>query len=66
MRCYAFVITGKGSFTAPPFLYTTVAVDKVNGHGLSNTTRRERLPKKMGNSYSRITRRHQLVGAFKL
>ena len=31
---------------APPFLYTTLAVDKVNGHGLSNTAHRERLFKK--------------------
>ena len=31
---------------APPFPYTTLAIDKVNGHGLSNTARRERLPKK--------------------
>ena len=31
---------------APPFLYTTLAVDKVNGHGLSNTARHEHLPKK--------------------
>ena len=45
---------------APPFLYTTLAVDKLNGRGLSNTARRERL----GTSYSKITRRHQLVGAF--
>ena len=51
---------------APPFLYTTLAVDKVNGHGLSNTARRERLLKKMATNYSRITRRHQLVGAFQL
>ena len=29
-----------------PFLYTILAVDKVNGRGLSNTARRERLPKK--------------------
>ena len=41
----------------------TLVVDKVNGRGLSNTTHRERLPKKTGTSYSRITRRHQLVGA---
>ena len=51
---------------APPFLYMTLAVDKVNGHGLSNTARRERLLYKTGTSYSRITRRHQLVGAFQL
>ena len=38
---------------APPFLYTTIVVDKVNGHGLSNIARRERLPKKTGISYSR-------------
>ena len=51
---------------ATPFLYTTLAVDKVNGHGLSNTARRERLLKNTGTSYSRITRRQQLVGAFQL
>ena len=45
---------------------TALAVDKVNGHGLSNTARGERLPKNTGTSYSRITRRHQLVGAFQL
>ena len=33
-------------FYGRPFLYTTLAVDKLNGHGLSNTARRERLPKK--------------------
>ena len=27
------------------FLYMTPAVDKLNGHGLSNTARCERLPK---------------------
>ena len=47
---------------APLFLYTTLAVDNVNGRGLSNTASRERL----GTSYSRITRRHQLVRAFQL
>ena len=31
---------------APPFLYTALAVDKVNEHSLSNTARRERLLKK--------------------
>ena len=31
---------------APPFLYTTLAVDEVNGCGLSNTACRECLPKK--------------------
>ena len=53
---------------APSFLYTTLAVDKVNGRGLSNTACRERLPKKMGTIYSRITRWHQLaiVGGFQL
>ena len=51
---------------APPFLYTTLAVDKVNGGGLSNTVRRECLPKKTGTNYSKTTRRHQLVGAFQL
>ena len=51
---------------APPFLYTTLAVDKVNGRGLSNTARHERLLKKTGASYSRITMRHQLVGVFHL
>ena len=51
---------------APPFLYTILAVNKVNGGGLSNTARREHLKKKMGTTYSRITRRHQLVGAFQL
>ena len=51
---------------APPFLYINLAVDKVNGRGLSNTARRECLPKKMGTNCSRITRRHQLVGAFQL
>ena len=51
---------------APPFLYVALAVDKVNGRGLSNTARRERLLKSTGVSYSRITRRHQLVGAFQL
>ena len=51
---------------APPFLYTTLAVDKVNGHGLSSTACCEHLPKKTGTSYSRITRRHQLDGAFQL
>ena len=51
---------------APPFLCTTLAVDKVNGRGLSNTARRERLPKSTGTIYSRITRQHQLVGAFQL
>ena len=30
---------------APPFLYTTLAVGKLNGRGLSNTARRERLLK---------------------
>ena len=30
---------------APPFLYAALAVDKVNGCGLSNIARRERLPK---------------------
>ena len=50
----------------PPFLYTTLAVDKVNGRVLSNTARRERLQKNMGTSYSRITRQHQIVGAFQL
>ena len=29
-----------------PFLYMTLAVNKVNGHGLSNTAHRERMPKK--------------------
>ena len=51
---------------APSFLYMALAVDKVNGRGLSNTARCEHLPKNMGTSYSRITRRHQLVGAFQL
>ena len=51
---------------APPFLYTALAVDKVNERGLSNTARRDCLPKNTGTSYSRITRRHQLVGAFQL
>ena len=50
----------------PPFLYTTLAVDKVNGCGLSNTAHRERLQKKTATSYSRITRWHQLVEAFQL
>ena len=66
MHCYAFVITRYGSFTAPLFLYTTLAVDKVNGRGLSNTAHRERLLKKMATSYSRITRQYQLVGVFQL
>ena len=51
---------------APPFLNTTLVVDKVNGRGLSSTARRERLPKKTGTSYSRITRQHQLDGVFQL
>ena len=53
---------------APPFLYiyAALAVNKVNGRGLSNTACRERLPKSTGVNYSRITRRHQLVGAFQL
>ena len=38
----------------------------VNGRGISNTARRERLPKNTGASYSRITRQDQLVGAFQL
>ena len=50
---------------APPFLYTTLAIDKVNGRGLSNIACRERLPT-TGASYSRIIRWHQLVGAFQL
>ena len=29
-----------------PFLYMTLAIDKLNGHGLSNNACRERLPKK--------------------
>ena len=29
-----------------PFLYMTLAVDKLNGRGLSNAARCERLPKK--------------------
>ena len=31
---------------APSFFYTTLAVDKVNGRGLSNTACREHLLKK--------------------
>ena len=33
-------------FTAPPFLHMAPAINKLNGCGLSNTARRERLPKK--------------------
>ena len=33
-------------FYGPPLLYTTLAVDKLNGRGLSNTARSERLTKK--------------------
>ena len=51
---------------APPFLYMTLGIDKLNGRGLSNTARRECLPKKTIISYSRTTRQHQLVGAFQL
>ena len=29
-----------------PFLYMTPAIDKLNGHGLSNTVHHEHLPKK--------------------
>ena len=47
---------------APPILYTTLAVDKVNGRGLSNTVHRE----PPAEEDSRITRRHQLVRAFQL
>ena len=39
------------SFTPPPFLYTTFAVDKLNRRGLSNTARLERLPKKTKDGY---------------
>ena len=31
---------------ASPFLYMTLAIDKLNGHGLSNIVHRECLPKK--------------------
>ena len=44
----------------------TLAVDEVNVRGLNNNARRERLPKKTGTTYSRISRRHQLVGVFQL
>ena len=33
-------------YTALPFLYMTLAIDKLNGHGLSNTACCERLPMK--------------------
>ena len=36
---------------APPFLYTTLAVDKLNGCGLSNIACCERLPKKTKDGY---------------
>ena len=56
---------------APPFLYTTLAVGKLNGRGLSNTTRHERLPKKTakvtyGTSYRRTTMLRQQVRALQL
>ena len=47
-------------------LIPALAVDKVNGRGLSNTARHERLPNSTDASYGRITRQHQLVGAFQL
>ena len=31
---------------ASPFLYMTLAIDKLNGYGLRNTAHGERLPKK--------------------
>ena len=36
---------------APPFLYTTFAVDKLNGRGLSNTAHHECLLKKTKDGY---------------
>ena len=38
-------------FYGPPFLYMTLAVDKLDGRGLSNTARHGRLSKKTKDGY---------------
>ena len=42
------------AFPCFQLLYVTLAIDKMDGHGLSNTARRERLPKKTKVTWYRI------------
>ena len=43
------------------FLYMTLDVDKLNGHGLSNTARHEHLPKKTKVTQYQLQKDYQTV-----